>query len=90
MVDAGPVRASQVEEAQARIIRSLREETAARTMVIRRAEDDDLVDGSAPPSTMPRTTQKNSHSTGKRHPGNYDGGGLARMGNPPPSNLTAF
>jgi hypothetical protein len=55
-------------------------------MVIRRAEDDDLVDGSAPPSTMPRTTQKNSHSTGKRHPGNYDGGGLARMGNPPPSN----
>ncbi len=44
MANAGPVRASQVEEAQAQIIRSLREETAAGTMVIRRAEDDDLVD----------------------------------------------
>ncbi|MCT9868336.1 flagellar motor switch protein FliG [Paenarthrobacter aurescens] len=44
MASAGPVRASQVEEAQAQIIRSLREETAAGTMVIRRAEDDHLVD----------------------------------------------
>jgi flagellar motor switch protein FliG len=44
MANAGPVRASQVEEAQAQIVRSIREETADGTMVIRRAEDEDLVD----------------------------------------------
>lgn len=44
MANSGPVRASQVEEAQAQIVRSIREEAADGTMVIRRAEDEDFVE----------------------------------------------
>jgi flagellar motor switch protein FliG len=39
----GPVRASQVEEAKAEIVRSIREMEAAGTITVRRTEDDDIV-----------------------------------------------
>lgn len=44
MATSGPVRASQVEEARAEIVRAVREATAAGTMVIRRADDEDYID----------------------------------------------
>lgn len=40
MANAGPLRASQVEEARAQIVRSLREEAAVGTMIMRRADED--------------------------------------------------
>lgn len=44
MANSGPVRASQVEEARAQIVRSIREEAADGTIVIRRPEDEDFVE----------------------------------------------
>lgn len=44
MATSGPVRASQVEEARAQIVRAVREKTAAGTLVIRRADDEDYID----------------------------------------------
>jgi flagellar motor switch protein FliG len=44
MANSGPVRASQVEEARAQIVRSIREETSNGTMVIRRADEEDYID----------------------------------------------
>lgn len=44
MANSGPVRASQVEEARAHIVRSIREETANGTIVMRRADDEDYID----------------------------------------------
>lgn len=43
MANAGPVRASQVEEARADIVRSIRELEASGAIVVRRGEEDDLV-----------------------------------------------
>jgi flagellar motor switch protein FliG len=43
MANAGPVRASQVEEARADIVRSIRELEANGAIVVRRGEEDDLV-----------------------------------------------
>jgi flagellar motor switch protein FliG len=43
MANAGPVRASQVEEARAEIVRSIRELEATGAIVVRRGEEDDLV-----------------------------------------------
>lgn len=43
MASAGPVRASQVEEARADIVRSIRELEATGALVVRRGEEDDLV-----------------------------------------------
>lgn len=43
MANAGPVRASQVEEARADIVRSIRELEANGSIVVRRNEEDDLV-----------------------------------------------
>ncbi|MEQ4568050.1 flagellar motor switch protein FliG [Paenarthrobacter sp. CAP02] len=44
MANSGPIRASQVEEARAQIVRLIRDETASGTMVIHRAEDEDYID----------------------------------------------
>ena len=44
MANSGPVRASQVDEARAKIVRSIREETSNGTMVIRRADEEDYID----------------------------------------------
>jgi flagellar motor switch protein FliG len=43
MANSGPVRTSQVDDARANIVRSIREETSNGTMVIRRADEDDYV-----------------------------------------------
>ncbi|MEV7635423.1 flagellar motor switch protein FliG [Pseudarthrobacter enclensis] len=43
MANAGPVRASQVEEARADIVKSIRELEASGAIVVRRGEEDDLV-----------------------------------------------